>query len=399
MPVALSVSERQFDTEAGAMRVGIVSQAYYPRYGGITEHVHHTAVELRRRGHEVTIITSRFRDGQETNHSEGVERVGYNLLVPFNRAFVDLTIGLTLRQQLRRLFRAHDFEVLHTHCPNAPSLPILAVQEATCAQVGTFHAMAGRGLLQDAFQRYLAATVSRLDARIAVSETAEASTRLYYPGHYHVIPNGVDVERFHPRLEPLGQWSDPGRVNLLFVGRLDPRKGLQYLLGAMPEVVERTRGRARLLIVGDSYLRPRFEAQVPSAMRAFVHFAGHVPSGDLPRWYATGDIFVSPASGNESFGIVLLEAMAAGRAVVASDIPGYHSVVNPDENGVLFEPGNVRALARTLAALVDDPARRAALAERGRARALQFAWPRVTEQIEALYREVVGRRSEVTETV
>jgi phosphatidylinositol alpha-mannosyltransferase len=221
------------------MRVGIVSQAYYPRYGGITEHVHHTAVELRRRGHEVTIITSRFRDNPETNHSLGVERVGYNLLVPFNRAFVDLTIGLTLRQQLRRLFRAHDFDVLHTHCPNAPSLPILAVQEAECAQVGTFHAMAGRGLLQDAFRPYLARTVSRLDARIAVSKTAEASTRLYYPGHYHVIPNGVDVERFHPGVEPLGPWTDPGHVNLLFVGRLDPRKGLQYLLGAMPEVVER----------------------------------------------------------------------------------------------------------------------------------------------------------------
>src|SRR6266480_4562199 len=102
------------------MRIGIVSQAYYPRYGGITEHVHHSAVELRRRGHEVTIITSRFRDGPEGNHSTGIERVGYNLLVPFNRAFVDLTVGLTLRQQLRRLFRAYDFEVLHTHCPNAP---------------------------------------------------------------------------------------------------------------------------------------------------------------------------------------------------------------------------------------------------------------------------------------
>ena len=378
------------------MRVGIVSQAYYPRYGGITEHVHHTAVELRRRGHEVTIITSHFRNNPEAGHSAGVERVGYNLLVPFNRAFVDLTVGLTLRQQLRRLFRTYDFEVLHTHCPNAPSLPLFAVQEADCAQVGTFHATSGRSFLQDVFRRYLVRTVNRLDARIAVSKTAEASTSCYYPGHYHVIPNGVDVERFHPRLEPLEPWIDPERVNILFVGRLDPRKGLQYLLGAMPEVVERTRGRARLLIVGDSYLRSRFEAQVLPATRKFVHFVGHVPSADLPRWYATGDIFVSPASGNESFGIVLLEAMAVGRAVVASDIPGYRSVVDPGENGVMFEPGNVPALARTLAALVDDPARRAALAKRGRERALQFAWPSVTEQIEALYRKVLGRRSEVT---
>ena len=378
------------------MRIGIVSQAYYPRYGGITEHVHHTAVELRRRGHDVTIITSRFRESAEAEHSLGVERVGHNLLVPFNRAFVDLTVGLSLRQELRRLFRAYDFEVLHTHCPNAPTLPLFAVQEASCAQVGTFHSVGGRGFLQDTFQRYVANTVNRLDARIAVSTTAEDSIKHYCPGEYHVIPNGVDVERFHPGVEPFEAWRDPRRVNILFVGRLDPRKGLQFLIGAMPEVVKRTRGRARLLIVGDSYLRPRFEAMVPSATREFVHFVGHVPSAELPRWYATGDIFVSPATGNESFGIVLVEAMATGRAVVASDIPGYRSVVKPGVDSMVFEPGNGPALARTLAALVEDPAHRAALGTRGRSRALEFAWPKVTQRIEALYFTVLGQPSTVT---
>ncbi|MBI3539389.1 MAG: glycosyltransferase [Candidatus Eisenbacteria bacterium] len=306
------------------MRIGIVTQSYYPRYGGVTEHVHHTAVELRRRGHEVTIITGRFRDGDEERHEQGVERIGTNIMVPFNRAFIDFTVGFSLRQQLRRLFHTYNFEVLHTHSPNAPSLPVLAVQEAWCAQVGTFHTTAGRSLLQDLFCGYLArTTIRRLDRSIAVSKTAEASTRLYYPGDYRVIPNGVDVERFHPAVEPIERWQDPEFINLLFVGRLDPRKGLQYLLAAMPEIVEGTAGRARLLVVGDSYLRTRFEAQVTPALRGHIHFLGHVPSADLPRWYATGDIFVSPASGNESFGIVLVEAMAAGVPVVATDIPGF----------------------------------------------------------------------------
>jgi phosphatidylinositol alpha-mannosyltransferase len=209
----------------------------------------------------------------------------------------------------------------------------------------------------------------------------------------------VDVERFHPSVAPFAEWRDPDQVNLLFVGRLDPRKGLQDLIAAMPEVVRRTRGRARLLIVGDSYLRPRYEASVAREVRDRVRFLGHVPSTDLPRWYATGDIFVSPASGHESFGIVLLEAMATGRAVVASDLPGYRSVVSPGNDGEVFAPGDVPALARTLSTLVDDPARRAALAERGRAKAIQFAWPKVTEQIEALYREVLGRHGKVTEGV
>ena len=130
-------------------------------------------------------------------------------------------------------------------------------------------------------------------------------------------------------------------------------------------------------------------------MRQHVHFLGHVPSQELPRWYATGDVFVSPATGNESFGIVLLEAMAAGRTVVASDIPGYRSVVTPDVNGVMFRPGDREALARTLSRLVNDPERRVVLGARGRARALEFAWPRVTDRLEAVYRDVRVRRATV----
>lgn len=375
------------------MKVGIVSQSYYPRFGGVTEHVHNTAVELRRRGHQVTIITGRMRGAGDGDRDAGVERVGYNVLVPFNRAFVDLTVGFGLRRTMRRLLGSHDFDVVHVHNPHAPTLPLFAVQESRAVTIGTFHGTSGRGLLQDAFHGYLARAMARLDARIAVSKTAEASSGLYYPGDYHVIPNGVDVDRFHPDRPPFERWRDPAHVNLLFVGRLDPRKGLQILLAAMPEVVERSRGRARLLIVGDSYLRGWFEAQVPSPVRGHVHFIGHVPAEDLPRWYASADIFVSPASGNESFGIVLIEAMAAGRPVVASDIPGYRSVIHPGEDAEVFPADDPASLARALVALIEDPARRAVLAQRGRARALEFAWPRVTDQIERVYRQAHDRRA------
>ena len=373
------------------MKIGIVSQSYYPRFGGVTEHVHHTAVELQRRGHQVTIITSHFRGG-ERGYGVPLERVGYNVLIPFNRAFVDFTVGMTIRQQLRRLFKQHQFDVLHTHCPLAPSLPLIAVQTANCPQVATFHTTGGRGFLQDLFHDYVRGAVQRLDASIAVSQTARESASLYFPGHYEIIPNGVDVDIFHPSNEPFDEWRDPDITNILFVGRLDPRKGVQVLIAAMPEVVERTRGRVRLLVVGDSYLRPKLEASVPSALRKHVTFLGHVPIRDLPRWYATGDIFVSPATGNESFGIVLVEAMAAGRAVVCSDIPGYRSVAIPDRNAVLFPPGDSRALANALVTLVHDPERRVLLGARGRQRALEFAWPRVTDQIEAIYRSITGRR-------
>jgi len=246
--------------------------------------------------------------------------------------------------------------------------------------------------MQDFFHPWLKHIIGGLDAKIAVSTTALATAELYYPGPYELIPNGVDVERFHPLVAPFPEWRDPNFVNLLFVGRLDPRKGVQDLIAAMPEVVERTEGRARLLVVGDSYLRPQIEAQVADSARRHVHFLGHVPSADLPRWYATGDIFCSPATGNESFGIVLVEAMAAGRALVCSDIPGYRTVVTPGENAACFPPGDVRALARTLSQLVEDEPRRRRLAEAGRIRALDFAWPRVVDRIEAVYRDAVGQR-------
>ena len=374
------------------MKIGIVSQSYYPRYGGVTEHVHALARELRRRGHEVTVITSFFRRG-EKGFRDGVLRIGWNILVPFNRAFVGFAIGLSLKRRLRRAFRDLELDVVHVHNPAAPTLPLFAVQVSDRPTVGTFHSTGGRTALQDLFHPLLVRAMSRLDARIAVSTTAKAAAELYHPGEYEIIPNGVDVERFHPLVPPFEEWRDPAFTNILFVGRLDPRKGVQDLIAAMPDVVQRTDGRARLLVVGDSYLRPQIMAGVAYSAREHVHFLGHVPSADLPRWYATGDIFCSPATGNESFGIVLVEAMASGRAVVCADIPGYRTVVTPGRDAVLFRPGDVPSLARALSQLVEDTERRGRLAEEGRRRALEFAWPSVVDRIEEVYRVAAGRRA------
>ena len=370
------------------MRIGIVTQSYYPRFGGVTEHVHATATELVRRGHDVRVITARFDGARDAGLR--VERIGRNVLIPYNRAYVDYTVGWNLKGQLKALFRRHAFDLVHTHCPAAPSLPLLAVAAAECPQVGTFH-MTGRNRLQEIFKGPLTRRMARLDARVAVSATAEECAQHYFGGMYRVIPNGVDVDRFHPDNDPFERWQSPDKVNIVFVGRLDPRKGVNHLVAAVPHVVERTRGRARFLIVGDSYLRNKLEAAVRPDMREHVEFIGAVPAEDLPRWYATADIFVSPATGNESFGIVLLEAMAAGKPVVCSDIPGYRSVVVPNQNGVLHAPNDVDSLADALSDLVEDEDHRITLSINGRKRALEFAWPRVTDQIEAVYQSLVAR--------
>jgi phosphatidylinositol alpha-mannosyltransferase len=378
------------------VKIGIVTQSYYPRFGGVTEHVHATATELSRRGHDVRVITSRFK----TQRDEGlqVDRIGRNVLLPYNRAYVDYTIGWNLKGQLKALFRRHDFDLIHTHCPAAPSLPLLAVAAAECPQVGTFH-MTGRNRAQEIFRAPLERRMARLDARIAVSATAQECAQHYFGGTYRVIPNGVDIDRFNPANEPFEQWRSADKINIVFVGRLDPRKGVDDLIASVPDVVERTRGRARFLIVGDSYLRRTLEGAVRADMREHVIFVGAVPVADLPRWYSTADICVAPATGNESFGIVLLEAMASGRPVVCSDIPGYRSVVIPDYNGVVHAPGNVGALTDALCRLIDDDEQRAMFSSNGRKRALEFAWPRVTDEIEAFYQSAIARPVTVAATV
>ncbi|HUF28926.1 MAG TPA: glycosyltransferase family 4 protein [Gemmatimonadaceae bacterium] len=364
------------------MRVGIVTQSYYPRFGGVTEHAHHSAEELAHLGHDVTIVTSHFRG--EGAQRPGVERVGRNLLVPFNRAFVDLTVGWNLESRLRTLFRRHAFDVIHVHGPPSPGLPLLAVMAAECPQVGTFH-MTGRSRMLELVRGPLSRRIERLTARIAVSNTARDCAEHYFPGEYRVVPNGVDTDRFNPEQPPFRYWRSPDRVNILFVGRLDPRKGVKLLIEAVPELVRRTRGRARVMVIGDSYLRGRLEASVPAAMRGHIVFLGAVPPADLPRWYATADIFVSPATGNESFGIVLLEAMASGCPVVCSDIPGYRCAVGYEGAALLHAPGDSRGLTDAVCRLVEDARFRARLGAAGRLRALEFAWPVVAAQIESVY--------------
>src|SRR5262249_9695405 len=153
----------------------------------------------------------------ETQDSGDVIRLGYNVLVPFNRAFVDLTVGLRLRHELRGIFQAQEFDLVHVHCPMSPTLPVFTLQTAPCPLVGTFHTTGGRNFLQDAFHPMLSKLARRLDARIAVSETARHTAQLYYPGDYALIPNGVDVERFSPTAKPFEEWTDRDHVNVLFV--------------------------------------------------------------------------------------------------------------------------------------------------------------------------------------
>jgi phosphatidylinositol alpha-mannosyltransferase len=214
----------------------------------------------------------------------------------------------------------------------------------------------------------------------------------YFRADYRVIPNGIDYPRFNTRYPPLEQLAD-GRPTVLFVGRLEKRKGLKFLLRAWPKVLER-QPNARLVVVGRG--RPlegyrRFAARQGWSPSDVV-FAGYVAAEDLPRYYQSCDVFCAPNTGQESFGIVLLEAMAAGAPIVASDIPGYRDVVSDGEQGLLVEPKNPGAIADAVLRLLANPELRANMRRAGQEKARAYDWPRVATEVLDYYFEVLARR-------
>ncbi|MGH7681511.1 MAG: glycosyltransferase family 4 protein, partial [Candidatus Eiseniibacteriota bacterium] len=236
------------------LRIALVTQAYHPAVGGVTEHVDATARELRARGHDVTVVTSRFRDAAP---EPGVARVGRNVSVAYNGAENNVTIGLSLARGLGAVLEKGRFDVVHVHCPLSPILPLLALQLAPCPTVGTFHS----ALVSDAhlrlFRPVLVPFYRRMDRVIAVSETARACVAALFPGPVEIVPNGVDRSRFFPGVPKLERFDD-GTPNILFVGRFDTRKGLPELMQACA-VIAREEHCFRVILVGDGTLRPAIE--------------------------------------------------------------------------------------------------------------------------------------------
>ncbi|MBI3963720.1 MAG: glycosyltransferase family 4 protein, partial [Candidatus Kerfeldbacteria bacterium] len=334
------------------MRIGIVTQSYYPIHGGVAEHVHAEAVELERRGHAVTIITAYFNRGDEQFASPHVERIGMDLTIPIAGAFVNVTIGRHLGDDLRRIVRDRRLDVLHIHQPLDPVLPLVATRAVDLPMVGTFHTYQRRSIYYDIFRWYLGSSIRRLAERIYVSEASRSYIEHYFPGPYTLIPNGVSLDRFHPGVPTVERFDDDV-FTILFVGRMDPRKGIRHLLHAY-RIVKRSLPKSRLVIVGGGILQAYYQRMADRLGTPDVFFEGYVTAEQLPRYYASADVFCSPVTGNESFGIVLIEAMASGNAIVGSDIGGYRYVIQHESNGLLVPPANPARLAAALVRVAQE---------------------------------------------
>lgn len=371
------------------MRIAVVTQPYYPQNGGVSEHVHHTAIELRRLGHEVDVVTSRFSTHRES--VEGVVRIGRNVLLPHLGALANVNAGLSLSRDMDRIFRRSEYDVVHVHEPLSPTLPLVAIDRAPrdAVVVGTFHASAPRGVGYRIARPFLRRYSERLDGRIAVSHAARRFVSRYFDEDYRVIPNGVDPTRFHPRIAPLEDVA-VDQPTILFVGRFYPRKGVPILFRALPRIAERIPD-VRLLIVGGGLLDPWYRWLARNAP-VDVRFLGELSSRDIPRAYRSADVFVAPSTGQESFGIVHLEAMACGVPIVASDIDGYREVLDAGRDALLFPNRDARALADAVVRVLTEPRLARSMAANGRAKAERHAWSGIARALEAFYLDLIDRK-------
>ncbi len=370
------------------MKILLVSDNYYPYPGGISEHVYHLYLEFRRRGHIVNILTGQPSWYVEDNPD--IIRVGRYVKAFVNKSFNPTVTGIDLYNRVRYVVNKNNYDIVHIHGPIAPFLPIYTLMTANAPRVATFHAAFERNIYYKIFNPLFYHFFKRLDGQIAVSRVAKESMIKYFPGEYRIIPNGIDINRFSPNVKPIEKYLD-GKINILFVGRLEPRKGIRTLFQAMNKVVRKNKN-VRLIVVGKGALKNLYSYGLREA-KDYVVFEHFVPFEELPRYYATCDIFCSPATGNESFGIVLLEAMASGKPVVATSIPGYRDVVRNGIDGKLVPPRNPYRLAVALLNFIKDPTLREKMGKEGRKRSLSYSWDNVSRQVEEFYKEVIDKSS------
>lgn len=370
------------------MKVALVSEYYYPLLGGITEHVHNLALSLDKRGHDVTVVTHNLKPRKHHHYPDGpvkfsVVRFGKGIPIYSNGSIARITVGKRLGSTLQKFFQQEKFDVIHAHSPLTPILPVIALRKSNApVTVGTFHTYFDRSRGYAMLPKKSAAHMDKMDGKIVVSEACIEALSRYFETDYEVIPNGVDPDYFTPDAPVLPEFND-GKLNILFVGRFDPRNGLRTMIDAF-KIVKSRYSNCRLIVVGDGPLRPYYRSLVSKELAPDIHFAGLV-NGGRPSYYASADIYCSPCT-KASFGVVLLEAMASGKPVVASDINGYRLVMQDGKQGILVGETGPAAFAEALLRLLRDPELRHRMGEHGRKTVLaKYSWDLVAEQVEQLY--------------
>jgi phosphatidyl-myo-inositol alpha-mannosyltransferase len=367
------------------LRIAVFAPYDLARPGGVATHIRAQARALRARGHAVAVFgpaSAPLRDGEQA--------VASAVSVTFGGTESGLGLNPLAGRAVHGLFRREPFDIVHVHEPLTPIVPWFAVRAARSPVVATFHVhREGGHRLYPLARPLLAPLMARIARRIAVSESARETVAAHFPGAYDVVPNGVDVDALRQPRRPPDVMRE-GRSHVVYVGRLEPRKGVEHLVDAMARLRVR-RPDAQLIVVGDGPARPMLESAARDRHLDAV-FVGRVEDDALPAYFQSADIVCSPALGGESFGIVLLEALACGKPIVATRIDGYAALVGNSGCGRLVAPGDSAALATALDQLLSDDVERRRCGARGLEVARGYDWSVIARRLESIYEEARDSR-------
>jgi phosphatidylinositol alpha-mannosyltransferase len=371
------------------MRIALVCPYDWCVEGGVKSHIAHLAAFYRQWGHEVTIFAP-ASDAQRVEGECVVMGKPRSMRVSGSVARISLSWK---SPQVKRVLAEGNFDVVHLHEPLMPLLPYHFLRYSEAATVGTFHAAKDGG---NRFYGYTTRLTRRwfrkLDGKIAVSPAAASLVSRYFAGYFNIIPNGIDYEHFRKERDPLREFED-GKSNILFVGRPEKRKGLKYLLRAYIRI-KQAEPNTRLIVVGagDFSRYERIMAPIGD-----VVFRSNVPYDELPRYHHTSQVFCAPNTGNESQGYVLLEAMAAGMPVVASNIEGFAGVITDELDGVLVKPKDSDALAAAVLRLLRNPALGREIGARGQVQAAHYSWDNIARRVLSYYERLLYEHRQVAD--
>jgi phosphatidyl-myo-inositol alpha-mannosyltransferase len=374
------------------MKIALVSPYDFAHPGGVQSgHIAALERQLTKMGHEVKVIAPASKPIDYLG--DRFIRIGTPRSIPSSGSVVRISISLRLASTIKEVLEREKFDIVHLHEPFMIMLCSAVLRFSNSVNIGTFHAADGKPGYKWGWPigaMILNRRRRKLNGKIAVSRSAMNYASKYVPGQYEIIPNGVDIERFTPDVAPIEKFCD-GKQNILFLGRLEHRKGLKYLLKAY-QTVKQEIPNSRLIVVGPgTRLRKGYEKWVKqNHLEDDVVFVGYVSEEDKPRYFKTADIYCAPSTGHESQGIVLLEAMAVGTPIVASNLEGYAGVVTHGQEGLLVPPKNGTELAKALVFLLRDKTLRQQMSAKGRATAENYSWERVARRVCDYYVKVLG---------
>jgi phosphatidylinositol alpha-mannosyltransferase len=370
------------------LKIGMVSPYGWDLPGGVQMHIRDLAEYFMAKGHEVSVLTPAIEDELLPSW---VQSSGRPLAIPYNGAVARVSFGPVATLRVRKWISEGNFDLLHLHEPAIPSLSLLACWAAEGPMVGTFHATAPRQKAIFAVGPILEPAIEKLSARIAVSEMARETLTEHLATNAIVIPNGIN-HGFFKEAKPNPEWMGS---SIGFVGRFDePRKGLDILINAIPEIVK-TNPDLRVIVAGPGESEDVLKGVEQSIRNRFV-FLGRVSDEEKARLLKSVDLYVAPNTGGESFGIILAEAMAAGTAVAASDLPAFRAVLNDGKAGALFINEDSKDLARVVNNLLLNKELNSELGRSGQDWSQRYDWENVAHQIENVYEMVTSTGEKVS---